>query len=90
MQYFVYILYSETLDRYYVGSSANPEKRLRKHLSNHAGFTGKAKDWIIRYTECFESKTQALMREKQLKGWKNRSLIEELIRNDSTRLGSLT
>jgi len=31
MQYYVYILYSEKLNKYYIGSTGNPEDRLRKH-----------------------------------------------------------
>ncbi|WP_435254320.1 GIY-YIG nuclease family protein [Tenacibaculum sp. A30] len=34
MSYFVYILYSKTLDKYYIGSTNDVENRLRKHLSN--------------------------------------------------------
>jgi putative endonuclease len=48
-------------------------------LSNHDGFTAKAKDWKICFSECFPDKTDALKREKQLKRWKNRSRIEQLI-----------
>lgn len=68
MSYFVYILYSKSLDLYYIGFSENPEKRLKKHLANHKGFTAKAKDWFICYTEPFSEKKEALKREKQLKG----------------------
>ena len=67
MAYYIYILYSNSLDLYYIGTSANPEERLKKHLSNHKGFTSKAKDWLICYSEAFELKTEALKREKQLK-----------------------
>jgi len=81
MPCFVYILYSASLDLYYIGCSYHPEKRLRKHLANHKGFTAKAKDWHICYTECFKNKAEALKREKQLKGWKNRSRIQQLIKN---------
>ncbi|MCB9811278.1 GIY-YIG nuclease family protein [Candidatus Nomurabacteria bacterium] len=46
--YLLYILYSKTLGRYYVGHCEAPlEERLRRHLSNHKGFTGKAKDWEV-------------------------------------------
>jgi putative endonuclease len=79
MAYFTYILYSESLDLYYIGSSENPQERLRKHLANHKGFTSRAKDWIICYTESFMGKTEALKREKQLKGWKNRERIQLLV-----------
>ncbi|RQP13928.1 MAG: GIY-YIG nuclease family protein [Chryseobacterium sp.] len=51
--YFVYILYSETLDKYYIGSTANVEKRLEKHLQKHSGFTARAKDWKVAFSEEF-------------------------------------
>ncbi len=36
--YQCYILYSKTLDRYYIGHCEAPlEERLRRHLSNHKG-----------------------------------------------------
>jgi putative endonuclease len=79
MAHFVYILYSVSLDLYYIGSSANPEERLKKHLSNHRGFTSKAKDWLICYTASFPDKTEALKRERQLKSWKSREKIRQLL-----------
>lgn len=78
--YFVYILYSEYLDKYYVGSTSNVEERLKKHLQNHRGFTGKAKDWKICYQESFKSREEAIVRELKIKGWKSRKMIVNLIR----------
>jgi putative endonuclease len=57
MQYFIYILYSKSLDKYYIGSTEDVLKRLKKHLENHKGFTSKAKDWELKYTESYESKS---------------------------------
>jgi putative endonuclease len=79
MAYFVYILYSATPGRYYIGSCENIESRLKKHLANHKGFTAKAKDWRLVYDERFPEKTLALRRERQLKNWKNKRRIEQLI-----------
>jgi putative endonuclease len=79
--YFVYILYSATLDLFYIGSSENPQERLKKHLASHRGFTSKAKDWTIVYREAFDTKSEALVREQQLKRWKNRNRIKKLIEN---------
>jgi putative endonuclease len=76
----VYILYSENLDRYYVGSTSSTiEERLGKHLTNHSGFTGKAKDWVVVYTEVFDNKSDALRRELAIKNKKSRIYIESLI-----------
>ena len=77
--YQLYILYSENLDSYYVGASSNVEERLKRHLSNHKGFTSKSKDWIVVYTESFETKNEAFSREKQIKNWKSKVMIQKLI-----------
>ncbi len=75
-----YILFSRTLDGYYIGSTeTNPEDRLKKHLSNHSGYTGKAKDWVIVYHEELETKEAARQRELFIKGWKSKILMEKLI-----------
>ena len=62
-----------------MGSTSGLEGRLHKHLSNHKEFTGRAKDWGVVYKEVFEEKKQAQSREKQIKSWKSRKVIERLI-----------
>ncbi|HPT14099.1 MAG TPA: GIY-YIG nuclease family protein [Bacteroidales bacterium] len=82
----VYILYSSSSDRYYIGSTTQPiEERLHRHLSDHNGFTAKAKDWIVVYSEEFADKSSALSREKQIKSWKSKSKIKDLIDNRSSQ-----
>lgn len=82
---FFYILYSETLNQYYIcHTSEGLDERLRKHLSNHSGFTGKAKDWIVIYFEEFETKSLAYKRELEVKKWKSRVRVEKLI-NESKK-----
>jgi putative endonuclease len=81
----VYILFSPSLNRYYIGFTADAvTERLAKHLSNHNGFTSKAKDWIIAYTENYITKSEAMYREKQLKNWKSQERIKQLINRNST------
>ncbi len=75
----LYILYSKTLDKYYVGISSNIEERIKKHNRNHKGFTGRVNDWELKYTKNHESKSDARKRELQIKSWKSRELIEKLI-----------
>ncbi|OIQ97355.1 hypothetical protein GALL_206140 [mine drainage metagenome] len=54
-------------------------ERLKKHNSNHKGFTGKFNDWKIIYTETFDKKSDAMKREKEIKNWKSRIKVEKLI-----------
>ena len=83
--HYTYILYSALLDKFYIGStSLTPDERLRRHLENHKGFTSKTKDWVIAYTETFESLREARQREKQLKKWKSHQRIIQLIKRSST------
>ena len=75
-----YILFSKSAGKYYVGHTTEPiEERLRKHNSNHSGFTGKFNDWDVVYFEGYPSKELAYRREREIKGWKSRTRIEKLI-----------
>jgi putative endonuclease len=80
MDALVYILYSKNLDRYYIGHTTESiDERLRKHLTSHSGFTSKAKDWIVVYTEIYADKSQAYRRELQIKNWKSKTRIQNLV-----------
>ena len=77
--FIVYILYSKILDRFYIGATRDTmEERLKKHNTNHKGFTGKANDWEIYYAEFFTTFELALAREKEIKNRKSRKYIENL------------
>ena len=78
--YHVYILYSNKLDKYYIGHTSDIVARLRRHNSNHKGWTGKANDWEVVYSEDYQTKNEAYSRERQLKAWKSRKRIEALIK----------
>ncbi len=78
--YTVYILYSISADKYYVGhTSEEIQERIRKHLSNHKGFTSLFKDWKLMYAEVFETKSEAYQRELEIKSWKSKKRISKLI-----------
>jgi putative endonuclease len=74
-----YIIFSKYLDKYYIGHTADLQKRLVKHLANHKGFTGKANDWVIVFQESYSTKEEAYQREREIKKWKSRKMIEKLI-----------
>ena len=76
----VYILYSAMLDKYYVGHTSDLlEERIRKHNSNHSGFTGRSHDWVPVYKEEFSDTAQAYRREREIKSWKSKTQIKKLI-----------
>jgi putative endonuclease len=76
MTYFVYIIYSVSIDRYYVGYSANPWNRLNQHNSNTKDkYTGRATDWILKSTFEVENEAVAIHLERFIKKQKSRNLI---------------
>ena len=76
---YVYLLFSESLDKFYIGhTELSPEARLQKHLTNHDGFTSKAKDWKIVYQKEFESKSLAYAEERRLKKLKSKIALKKL------------
>ena len=81
--YTVYIIYSRKIHKYYIGFSSNIIDRLSKHNRNSSGFTSTGKPWVIVYSEAFDNKKDAMARERQLKKWKNRERLENLIKAGS-------
>ncbi len=79
MSFYVYILYSSGLDQYYVGHSKDLEDRIFRHTNSGSKSTKKANDWVIRYTEKFELRQEAMHREREIKNKKSKRYIEWLI-----------
>jgi len=82
MEFYFYILYSSKIDMYYVGYTGEDlNSRIRKHNSNHKGFTGKTDDWELIFYENYPTRTSAYARERQVKSWKSRAAIHRLIKS---------
>ena len=79
MTYSVYIIYSAFLDKYYVGYSEDTNQRLEQHKSGISDFTANANDWVLKYSEPFDTRTDAMKRETEIKKKKSRKYIEWLI-----------
>ncbi len=81
MPYTVYIIYSKMIDQYYIGHTENLDDRLYRHRNSGSLATKKAKDWELKYTEQFETRSEAAAREIAIKAKKSRKYIEQLIGN---------
>ncbi|NOZ75333.1 MAG: GIY-YIG nuclease family protein [FCB group bacterium] len=77
--YYVYILYSRKTNRYYTGSSGDPERRLEEHNHGRTKSTKGGIPWTLVYQiECSDRKA-AVALERKIKRMKSRSYIEWLI-----------
>ena len=79
--YYVYILYSQKLNRYYIGSAEDVVKRLQRHNAGYVTATRYGLPWELKYTESFASRSEALKRELEIKRKKSRVYVEWLISN---------
>lgn len=77
--FYVYILQSLQDNSYYIGYTGDLDRRLKKHNTSCAGYTSTKKPWTIVYSEFFDNKRDAIMREKFLKKQKSKVFIESLI-----------
>ena len=78
--YTVYILYSAKFDKIYIGYSQNLEQRLLSHNElGKKGWTIKFRPWKLIHKEEFETKVEAISREKFLKSGRGREWIHSFL-----------
>ena len=81
MPYICYILFSKTLDHYYIGYTSNIEERLIQHNNGQFGgkaYTCKTSDWELFLLIPCGTINQAIFIELKIKKMKSRKFIEDL------------
>ncbi len=79
MGYWIYILHSKSADKYYVGQSKNPSKRLEFHNTIEKGYTSKYRPRELVFTKGYNTRSEAISFERLIKSWKNKEKIHRLI-----------
>ena len=79
MVFYLYIIYSPSLDQYYVGHTEDLDNRLFRHNNSGSKSTKKANDWQLKYKETYDSRSTAIVRELEIKKKKSRKFLEALI-----------
>jgi len=78
--FYTYILYSQSIDRYYVGYTEDLVLRLQRHNEGWGKYSKRGIPWILVYSEAYPDKVAACRREREIKSRKSRKYIESLIR----------
>lgn len=78
---YLYILHSQTADKYFVGHSENANESLQQHNANTDNkYTGKFSDWkLMAVFEAGKTNDEALELEKFINRQKNIKLVLKLI-----------
>ena len=92
MTFYLYILYSLSSDKYYVGTTDDPEQRFWSHNnSERVTYSSKHRPWkMAALFEVGESRSEAVKIERWLKRQKSRRLIEQMIDPGNELKGQLS
>ena len=80
--YYLYILKSKTVDKNYIGISANPANRLEYHNTIEKGFTSRYRPWKIIFVKEYPTKEEAHKAETKLKSWKSKIMLDRFINGE--------
>ncbi len=77
--YEVYVLKSKKDGIRYVGSGSNAYERLRRHNKGDYRFTKGHRPWELIYKEEYQTRSEAIRREKFLKSGQGRKFLDNIL-----------
>ena len=77
MEYFVYVLKSIKDGRLYKGQTSNLNKRLKQHNRGENKSTKSFMPWELVYFEIFQTREEAVLREKYFKSGSGREFLKK-------------
>ena len=78
--YYVYILQSKTTGKHYIGSTNDPDRRLKEHNGNQTISLKNKGPFVIIYKETFTTLRLARKRESEIKSYKGGNAFKKLIK----------
>ena len=81
--YYTYIIQSQKNGRFYIGSCHNIDIRIERHNAGATPSTKSGRPWKLVYSESYETNSEALKREREIKSKKSRKYIQYLIESTS-------
>jgi len=80
MKVWVYIIQSLKDERYYIGSSTDPNKRLiEEHNKGRVFSTKRYLPWKLVFKQEYSDIKIAMLTEKKLKSYKSRKILDKII-----------
>ena len=89
MNYYGYILQSETTGAYYTGQTDDIEERLKNHNRGEERSTKSGCPWRLVFRKEFATRSEAVRWERYVKSRKRRAYIEKLIQSYSSERGAV-
>ncbi|WP_373709516.1 GIY-YIG nuclease family protein [Kaistella sp.] len=79
MEYFVYVLKSQKDGRLYKGQTSDLNERVKQHNSGKTKSTKGFMPWELVYFETFQTREEAVLREKYLKTGSGREFLKKIL-----------
>ena len=76
MKYFVYILFSASIQKFYIGQTQNIADRIKRHNAGSENFTSKGVPWELVWCTSKDSRSEAIILERKLKNLKQVRLVK--------------
>jgi len=76
MKYFVYILFSQSIQKFYIGQTNNIDQRIKRHNSSSQKFTSKGVPWELVWFTSKVTRSEAITLERKLKNLKQLRLMK--------------
>ncbi len=65
--FFVYILYSRSINKYYIGQTNDLERRISEHNSGQTTYSSRGISWELIYQEEKNTRSEAMLLEMKIK-----------------------
>jgi len=77
--YYIYVIKSLSHDNRYVGSTDDIDRRVKEHNKGKCRYTKGRMPWALVYKEDYDSRSEAMKREKFLKSGKGREFLDKMV-----------
>ncbi|MEI7813104.1 MAG: GIY-YIG nuclease family protein [Ignavibacteria bacterium] len=86
MDFVVYILYSSSRDKFYIGQTNNLCRRFAEHNSGLSVSTKSGRPWELFACKNCETRSEAVHLETKLKSFKNKEYLKKFIRESGFKI----
>ena len=83
--FFVYILEAKESKRFYIGQTENLEERVNRHNKGYNRSTRAYIPWILKWWKECETRSEAIIIERKLKGIKKRERLIAFVNDNNFR-----
>ena len=83
MKYYVYILFSLKIQKFYIGQTNGIDQRIKRHNSGLEDYTSKGVPWELVWSTPKDSRSEAMILERKLKNLKQLRLLKFIKKYDS-------